>query len=82
MKCYAYLLLCADGSYYAGWTVDLAARVAAHQSGKGAKYTRSHAPVSLAYFEEFENRRDAMRREYELKKLSHKEKCRLAQGGS
>ena len=48
MKCYAYLLLCGDGSYYAGWTKNLQARVAAHQAGRGAKYTRSHAPVTLA----------------------------------
>ena len=79
MKCYAYLLLCGDGSYYAGWTKNLQARVAAHQAGRGAKYTRSHAPVTLAYFEEFDNQHDAMRREYQLKHLSHQEKQLLCQ---
>lgn len=74
---YAYLLLCADGSYYAGWTNDLKKRLETHQSGKGAKYTRSRLPVSLAYFETFETKREAQSREWHLKRLSHEEKAHL-----
>lgn len=79
MKNYAYLLRCGDGSYYAGWTNHLKERLEAHQAGKGAKYTRSHAPVLLVYFEEFETQKEAMQREYALKKLSHSQKERLAE---
>lgn len=71
---YAYLLRCADGSYYAGWTTDPTRREAAHNSGRGAKYTRSRRPVALVYTESFETRREAMSREAALKKLSHTQK--------
>ncbi len=71
---YAYLLRCADGSFYAGWTTDPARREAAHNSGKGAKYTRSRRPVALVYAEPFETRREAMSREAALKRLSHAQK--------
>ena len=77
-RCYTYMVRCSDGSLYTGWTVDLEMRVAAHNSGKGAKYTKSRRPVTLAYYEVFENRQDAMRREYAIKKLPKKEKERLA----
>ena len=77
MKYYAYLLQCADGSLYAGYTTDLTARVAAHNAGKGAKYTRSRLPAELVYSEEFENEHDAKSREWHLKKLTHKEKIAL-----
>lgn len=76
-RCYTYMVRCADGSLYTGWTVDLQMRVAAHNSGKGAKYTKSRRPVTLAYYEVFENRQDAMRREYAIKQLPKKEKERL-----
>ena len=49
MTAYTYLLRCADGTLYCGWTNDLAARLAAHNSGKGAKYTRARRPVRLVY---------------------------------
>ncbi len=71
---YAYLLRCADSSYYAGYTNDPKKRTAAHNSGKGAKYTRSRLPVSLVYTEAFEDKSEALRREATLKKLSHKQK--------
>ena len=74
---YAYLLRCRDGSLYAGWTNDLAARVKAHNAGEGAKYTRSRRPVELVYFEEFETREEAMSREWHLKRLSRQEKLAL-----
>ena len=77
-RCYTYMVRCSDGSLYTGWTVNLQMRVAAHNSGKGAKYTKSRRPVILAYYEVFENRQDAMRREYAIKQLTKKEKERLA----
>ena len=74
---YAYLVRCADGSLYAGWTSDLAARVKAHNAGEGAKYTRSRRPVELVYWEEFGTREEAMSREWHLKRLTRQEKLAL-----
>ena len=74
---YTYILLCADGSFYTGWTNDLKKRVAAHNAGKGGRYTRAHRPVTLAYWEEFSTKEDAMRREAAIKKLSRAEKIKL-----
>ena len=71
---FAYILRCADGSYYCGWTNDLSRRLAAHNSGRGSKYTRTGRPVSLAYWEAFPTPREAMSREWHLKRLSHMEK--------
>ncbi|MBF1341927.1 MAG: GIY-YIG nuclease family protein, partial [Mogibacterium diversum] len=56
------MVLCADGTLYTGWTVNLAKRIEAHNSGNGAKYTSSRLPVSLVYYEEFDNKREAMSR--------------------
>ena len=78
MPAYCYLLKCADGSYYCGWTPDLEKRVEAHQAGKGSRYTRSHLPVELAYYEICEDQSLAMQREGEIKKISHSEKGQLA----
>lgn len=69
-----YMLQCADGTLYTGWTNDLNRRLAAHNRGTGAKYTRSRRPVLLVYRESFPNREQAMRREWEIKHLSRKEK--------
>ena len=77
---YAYLLRCADGSYYAGFTTDQERRLAIHNAGKGAKYTRSRLPVTLAYLEEFESEHEARSREWHLKRLTHAEKAALAAG--
>ena len=74
---YTYILECADGTLYCGWTNDLDRRVAAHNAGKGAKYTKSRRPVVLKYYERFFNRQEAMRRELEIKQLSWKEKLEL-----
>lgn len=74
---FVYMLRCGDGSLYTGCTNDLAARLAAHQSGRGAKYTRSHLPVSLAYWEELPDRSAAMRREAAVKRLSRAQKLML-----
>ncbi|MBR7040867.1 MAG: GNAT family N-acetyltransferase [Clostridia bacterium] len=79
-KCYAYLLRCADGSLYGGWTTDLDKRLKTHNSGKGAKYTRARLPVTLAYWEEYPDKRSAMRREWQLKHLSRAEKEALVFG--
>lgn len=74
---FAYLLKCADGSLYAGWTNDPDARLAAHNSGLGAKYTRARRPVTLAYLERCDDKRTAMRREAELKRMTRAQKLAL-----
>ena len=75
--CWVYVLECGDGSYYTGWTNDLARRVAAHQSGKGGKYTRSRLPVRLIKKWRVKDRSLAMRKEARFKSLSRKEKSSL-----
>ena len=76
-KNYTYILKCADGTLYCGWTNDLEKRLKAHNGGKGAKYTRARLPVTLAYFEEFEASADAQKREYQIKQMTRKEKLKL-----
>ena len=76
---YTYILKCSDGTLYCGWTNNLLKRIKAHNSGKGAKYTRSRGPCALVYYEEFENSRDAQKREYEIKSLSRDKKLKLIQ---
>jgi putative endonuclease len=72
-----YLVRCADGTLYCGWTNHVDKRIKAHNEGKGAKYTRSRRPVKLVYFEVFETKEEAMRREAAIKKLAKKDKERL-----
>ena len=74
---YVYILKCKDDSLYTGWTNNLEKRIKAHNNGKGAKYTRARLPVELVHHEEFEDKTDAMKREYQIKKLSRKEKLEL-----
>ncbi|MBP3209824.1 MAG: GIY-YIG nuclease family protein [Oscillospiraceae bacterium] len=74
---YVYLLRCADDSLYCGWTTDLEGRIAAHNNGTGAKYTKSRRPVELVYFEEYENRHEALSREWHIKRMSRAEKLHL-----
>ena len=74
---YTYILRCADGTYYCGWTNNLDRRLKAHNEGKGAKYTRSRRPVALVYYEAFSTKEEAMRREYEIKQLPRKKKQEL-----
>ncbi|MFJ8066779.1 GIY-YIG nuclease family protein [Psychrobacillus sp. NPDC096426] len=69
-----YVLECNDGSYYAGYTNDLANRIKVHNEGKGAKYTRARRPVACIYNEIFETKREAMQAEYAFKQLSRKQK--------
>jgi hypoxanthine-DNA glycosylase len=73
-----YILECSDGTLYSGWTNDLEARVAAHNAGKGAKYTRSRLPVRLVYSEAVASRSDALKREREIKRMSRLQKIELA----
>ena len=73
-NCWVYVLECGDGSYYTGWTNDLAKRVKAHQSGKGGKYTRSRLPVRLIKQWRAKDRSAAMKREASFKSLNRKEK--------
>ena len=77
---YTYMLKCSDGTLYTGWTNDLEKREEAHNSGKGAKYTKARRPVELAYYEEFETKEQAMKREYAIKQLGRKEKQKLIAG--
>ena len=77
MKHYAYIVECADGTYYCGYTNDLEKRIETHNRGKGAKYTRPRLPVVLVYFEEFETKEEAMSREWHLKQLTHAQKHAL-----
>ncbi len=76
--CYCYLLECADGSFYAGWSTDPWRRLRQHNAGRGSRYTRSRRPVRLVYLEAQPDRSAAMRRERALKRLSHAEKRALA----
>ncbi len=74
---YTYIVQCADGTFYTGWTNDLRKRISAHNSGKGAKYTRCRRPVRLVYVEQFATKSEAMQREYQIKQLSHSQKAVL-----
>ena len=74
---YAYILRCADGTYYCGWTPHLKERVATHNAGKGGKYTRSRLPVELVYYESFATKEEAMSREWHLKRLTRAQKEQL-----
>ena len=74
MTSFCYILECADGSYYTGWSDDPARRLRAHNAGRGARYTRSRRPVRLVYVEELPDRASAMRRERQIKGLARKRK--------
>ncbi len=78
---YFYVLECGDGSYYAGYTNDLEKRLAKHESGKGAKYTRSRGPLTLLYHEMYETKPEAMKAEYAFKQLSKAEKIAYIRNG-
>ncbi len=79
MTAYVYILSCADGTLYTGWTNDLFKRLDNHQAGKGAKYTRSRLPVTLAYYETYETESEARKRECAIKKLTRQQKEQLVQ---
>jgi len=77
MPYYVYILLCKDGSYYTGYAKDVKRRVERHKKGQGARYTRMYEPEKIVYVEEFDSRGKAMKREREIKSLSHSKKQRL-----
>ena len=77
---WVYMLLCGDGSLYTGMTDNLERRVAAHNCGKGAKYTRGRGPVRVVYQEMCPDKSSALRREWEIKRLRRSEKLKLAGG--
>ena len=76
-KSFTYIVECSDGTFYTGWTNNLDKRLEAHNSGKGAKYTKTRKPVKIVYTEEFETKEEAMSREYAIKRLTRAEKIRL-----
>ena len=75
--CFCYILECADGTFYTGWSTDPSRRERQHNLGRGARYTRSRRPVKLVYVEEQEDRSSAMRRERAIKAMSRERKRRL-----
>lgn len=76
---YVYILECRDKTFYTGWTNNLENRLKTHNAGKAAKYTRGRIPVKLIYFEEFETKNEALKREAAIKKLSKQDKVKLIQ---
>lgn len=74
---YVYIVCCADGTLYTGWTTDLQKRIKAHNSGRGAKYTRGRGPVTLVYSQQMTDKSEALSREAEIKKLSRAKKLKL-----
>ena len=77
---FTYILSCADGTLYTGWTNDLDRRLAAHNAGRGGKYTRVRLPVTLVYHETFETKQEAMAREWAIKQLTREQKLNLIAG--
>lgn len=74
---YIYIVECRDKTLYTGYTTDLDKRIKTHNAKKGAKYTRGRTPVVLKYYEEFDNKVDATKRESQIKKLRRAKKLRL-----
>jgi len=74
---FTYIIKCSDHSLYTGWTNNLEKRIASHNAGTASKYTRSRRPVTLVYYEKFNTKEEAMKREYAIKQLSSDQKQRL-----
>ena len=81
MKCYVYILLTSDGTYYTGYTKDVMKRVGRHNSGVASKYTRTRRPVKLVYAEEHPDTSTALKREYAIKQLTKEQKIALITNG-
>ncbi|HPR23692.1 MAG TPA: GIY-YIG nuclease family protein [Bacillota bacterium] len=79
---YVYILECADGTLYTGWSTDIKNRVRTHNSGKGAKYTKSRRPVSLVYCEKYDTKSEALKRERSIKNMSRSLKLELIRSSS
>ena len=77
---YVYIIRCNDSSLYTGWTNNIKKRFEDHSKGKGAKYTRGRGPLKLVYFEKFDTKEEAMKREYAIKKLTKVQKEELIGG--
>lgn len=77
MNAFTYIVECADGTLYTGWTVDVEKRVLVHNAKKGAKYTRNRLPVKVVYVESFSSKIEAQQREYAIKQLNRAEKLKL-----
>ncbi|MDR3225979.1 MAG: GIY-YIG nuclease family protein [Clostridiales Family XIII bacterium] len=77
---YVYIVRCADGTFYTGWTNNIEKRIEAHNSGKGGKYTRTRFPVELVYFETYPTKQEAQSREFAIKRLSRQAKEILITG--
>ncbi|OYR42759.1 endonuclease [Halorubrum sp. Ib24] len=71
---HVYVIECADGTLYTGYTTDVERRVAEHDAGEGAKYTRGRTPVTLRHVESFDSKSAAMSREHEIKSLTRAQK--------
>ena len=79
---FVYILRCSDGTYYCGWTNDIDRRLEAHNSGRGAKYTKGRRPVELVYLEDYESKEEAMKREYAVKQMTRQDKEKLIEHGT
>ena len=79
MAYFCYIVECADGSFYTGWSTDPERRVKVHNQGKGARYTRQRGPVKLIYVEEQPDHSSALKRERQIKNYTHEQKLRLSQ---
>lgn len=71
------MVRCNDGTIYSGFAINPYKREEVHNTGKGAKYTKARLPVKLVYFEEFETKKEAMKREYEFKQYTRAEKEKM-----
>ena len=80
MSWYVYILRCRDNSLYTGYTDDVKRRESVHNTGKGAKYTKTRLPVRLVYFEQYEEKSQALKREYAIKQLTKQQKEALISG--
>ena len=78
---YVYIIICRDQTFYIGYTNDLDKRIKVHNKGLGAKYTRGRIPVKLLYYEVYDDKSKALKREISLKKLSRKQKEKLIEQG-
>jgi putative endonuclease len=77
---YVYVLSCEDGTFYTGYTTSLERRIRLHKKGRGARYTHAHGAVKVIHREVFATRSEAMRRERQIKRLTHEQKARLFRG--
>ena len=77
MTCFCYILECSDGTFYTGWTNDPERRIAQHNKGRGARYTKTRRPVKLVYLEEQPDKIAALKRERAIKKMRRTQKSKL-----